>query len=108
MQVFALFVCMGLTLCWAQAPGDEEKRCTVQHSSPPSYPDTERNLMDSYNYEDLVPGNGTGSIIATAVWNDYSFDGNDVDGIIAPTYVSFFKSSKLVNVYVKLTHSGSN
>ena len=45
--------------------------------------------MDSYNYEDLVPGNGTGSIIATAVWNDYSYDGNDADGIIAPTYVSF-------------------
>ena len=78
-----------VSLCWAQAPGDEETRCTVQHSSPPTYPDTERNLMDSYNYEDLVPGNGTGSIITTAVWNDYSFDGNDVDGIIAPTYVSF-------------------
>ena len=63
--------------------------------------------MDSYSYEDLVPGNGTGSIIATAVWNDYSFDGNDADGIVAPTYVSFLPS-KLVNVYVKLTHSGSN
>ena len=45
--------------------------------------------MDSYSYEDLVPGNGTGSIIATAVWNDYSFDGNDADGIVSPTYVSF-------------------
>ena len=82
-----LLVCVK-ELC-AQAPGDEETRCTVQHSSPPSYPDTERNLMDSYNYEDLVPGNGTESIIATAVWNDYSFDGNDADGIVAPTYVSF-------------------
>ena len=35
-----------------------------------------------------MPGNGTGSIIATAVWNDYSFDGNDADGIVASTYVS--------------------
>ena len=51
--------------------------------------------MDSYNYEDLVPGNGTGSIIATAVWNDYSFDGNDADGIVAPTYVSLLFSQDM-------------
>ena len=69
-------------------PGDEETRC-VERNGAPSYPDTERNLMDSCNYEDLVPGNGTGSIIATAVWNDYSFDGNDADDFVAPTYVSF-------------------
>ena len=52
--------------------------------------------MDGYNYKDLVPGNGTGSIIATAVWNDYSFDGNDADGIVAPTYVSRLFSQRYV------------
>ena len=80
-----------VTLCWAQAPGDEETRCTVQHSSPPSYPDTERNLMDSYNYQNLLPGNGTGNpLLATAVWNDYSFDENDdIPAISSPTFVSY-------------------
>jgi hypothetical protein len=44
--------------------------------------------MDSYNYENLLPGNGTGnSPIATAVWNDFSFDGNDVTPeTLSPTY----------------------
>ena len=77
-------------LCWAQAPGDEDDRCTVNHSNPPQYPDNVRNLMDSYNYENLLPGNGTGnSPIATAVWNDFSYDGNDVTPeTLSPTYVS--------------------
>ena len=46
--------------------------------------------MDSYNYQNLLPGNGTGnSPIATAVWNDFSFDGNDVTPETNnPTYVS--------------------
>ena len=70
---------INLSLCWAQAPGDEHVRCTEEHSSPPTYPDTERNLMDSYNYEQLLPGNGTGDDpIPNAVWNDYSFDDNDI------------------------------
>ena len=75
---------------WAQAPGDEDDRCTVNHSNPPQYPDNVTNLMDSYNYENLLPGNGTGnSPIATAVWNDFSFDGNDVTPeTLSPTYVS--------------------
>ena len=63
------------------------RRQDVQFNTP--VPQHILTLMDGYNYEDLVPGNGTGSIITTAVWNDYSFDGNDADGIIAPTYVSF-------------------
>ncbi|CAI8048169.1 Ephrin type-A receptor 5 [Geodia barretti] len=44
--------------------------------------------MDSYSYENLLPGNGTGnSPIATAVWNDFSFDGNDVTPeTLSPTY----------------------
>ncbi|CAI8051431.1 Ephrin type-A receptor 4 [Geodia barretti] len=65
--VFALF-CVHLSLCWAQAPGDEDARF--------------------YSYENLLPGNGTGnSPIATAVWNDFSFDGNDVTPeTLSPTY----------------------
>jgi hypothetical protein len=83
-----IFLLLFVGLCWAQAPGDEDDRCTVNHSNPPQYPDTVRNLMDSYNYENLLPGNGTGnSPIATAVWNDFSFDGNDVTPeTLSPTY----------------------
>ena len=71
-EVRSLLVIAALTvLCWAQAPGDEDDRCTVNHSSPQQYPDNVTNLMDSYNYENLLPGNGTGnSPIATAVWNE--------------------------------------
>ena len=76
-------------LCWAQAPGDEADRCTTDHANTPQYPDTIRMLMDSYSYENLLPGNGTGSTpIADAIWNDFSFDGNDVTRTLRPTYVS--------------------
>ena len=76
-----------VSLTWAQAPGDEDALCST--ANPQVYPDTVKNLMDSYNYETLLPGNGTGnSPIATAVWNDFSFDGNDAIGTIHPTYVS--------------------
>ena len=87
---------MGLS--WAQAPGDEDARCTTEHSSPQVYPDTVRNLMDSYNYENLLPGNGTGNPpIATAVWNDFSFDGNDVTpDTTTPTYVSLLANCAAV------------
>ena len=62
---------------------------TTKHSNPQVYPDTVRNLMDSYNYVYLLPGNGTGnSPIATAVWNDFSFDDNDTTSTTTPTYVS--------------------
>ena len=76
--------------CSAQAPGDEDDRCTVDHTSPQVYPDTVRNLMDSYNYEQLLPGNGTGNlVIQSAVWNDRSYDGNDETNRNSPTYVSY-------------------
>ena len=60
--------------------------------------------MDSYNYENLLPGNGTGnSPIATAVWNDFSFDGNDATSTTSPTYVSvqlcFEVSCNIMNNY---------
>ena len=61
--------------------------------------------MDSYNYENLLPGNGTGnSPIATAVWNDFSFDGNDATSTTTPTYVSvqlcFGVSCNIMNIPV--------
>ena len=90
MEQFALL----LVIVWvarlhAQAPGDEAARCTTQHSSPPVYPDNERTLMDSYSYVNLLPGNGTGQPPEDdAVWNDRSYDGNDVDDTLNPTYVS--------------------
>ena len=63
-------------------------RCTSR-SDAPVYSDTERNLMDSYGYENLLPGNGTGlDPLPDAHWNDFSFDGNDVIDIRVPTYVS--------------------
>ena len=46
--------------------------------------------MDSYNYVNLLPGNGTGFALEDdAVWNDRSYDGNDVIDISNPTYVSY-------------------
>ena len=63
----------------SQAPGDEDDRCL---STPylHTYEDNAKILMDSYNYQRLLPGNGTGkSPIASALWNDRSFDD--------PTYV---------------------
>ena len=44
--------------------------------------------MDSNNYENLLPGNGTGNSPVAAVWNDMSFDGNDAVDTGDPTYVS--------------------
>ena len=47
-----------------------------------------KNLMDSYNYLQLLPGNGTGNPpIQNTVWNDRSVDGNDVISTLRPTYV---------------------
>ena len=72
----------------AQAPGDEDERCTSAEDAP-TYPDTVRNLMDSYNYVQLLPGSGTGNPpISDAVWTDRSVDGNDAIGTTSPTYVS--------------------
>ena len=82
-------MCLALSLCSAQAPGDEAARCTTDHSNPPIYPDNERTLMDSYSYVNLLPGNGTGQPPEDdAVWNDMSYDGNDVVDTLNPTYVS--------------------
>ena len=72
----------------AQAPDDANTQCT-QSEGAPTFPDNVKVLMDSYSYQQLLPGSGTGSPPATgAVWSDLSVDGNDVDRIINPTYVS--------------------
>ena len=77
-----------LSLCSAQAPSDEDERCTTAENAP-TYPDTVRNLMDSYNYVQLLPGSGTGNPpIEGAVWTDRSVDRNDAIGTTNPTYVS--------------------
>ena len=72
----------------AQAPGDEDADCTGAENAP-TYPNTVKNLMDSYNYLQLLPGNGTGNTpIQNAVWNDRSVDGNDATTTVNPTFVS--------------------
>ena len=71
----------------AQAPGDEDADCTGAENAP-TYPDTVKNLMDSYTYLQLLPGNGTGNTpIQNAVWNDRSVDGNDATTTVNPTFV---------------------
>ena len=85
-QVCALLF-LTLSPCSAQAPGDEDVLCTTVANTP-TYPDTVRNLMDSYNYAQLLPGSGTGNPpIEGAVWTDRSVDGNDVNHTSTPTYV---------------------
>ena len=95
-----------MTLCvgrlQAQAPGDEDNRCL---SSPyvHIYEDNVKILMDSYNYLQLLPGNGTGNPpIASALWNDRSFDGNDIDSTTAATYVRVYTISPHAHIHRSL------
>ena len=81
MSIYIYIICPDGDMC----PGDQSDRC-----SPQEYPDNERTLMDSYNYVNLLPGNGTGFAVEDdAVWNDRSYDENDVIDISNPTYVSY-------------------
>ena len=83
-QVCAPLLFLTLSPCSAQAPGDEDGQC-----SGGPYPNTVRNLMDSYNYEQLLRGSGTGNPpVEGAVWTDRSVDGNNVDSTVTATYVS--------------------
>ena len=87
MQVCRLLF-LTLSPCSAQAPGDEDEQCTGAEDAP-TYPDTVRNLMDSYNYVQLLPGSGTGNPpIEGAVWTDRSVDDNNTISTVNPTYVS--------------------
>ena len=80
-----------ISMVKSQAPGDEDNRCNSS-SFVHTYPDNVKVLMDSYNYEQLLPGNGTGNNvpISTAVWNDRSVDRNDVTSISTATYVRVY------------------
>jgi len=86
-QIFLLSVHIGL--CSAQAPGDENHTCFENHTYAHTYPDNWRVLMDSWNYEQLLPGH-SGQPIAGAVWTDASCDDNDDAQFpsITPPYVS--------------------
>ena len=79
-----------MSQCSAQAPGDTHSRCLEEDNLPPQPRDNWRMLLDSNNYESLLPGNGTtgNSPVANAVWNDMSFDNNDAVDTDNPTYVS--------------------
>ena len=60
-------------------------------------------LMDSYNYLQLLPGNGTGNPpIASALWNDRSFDGNDIISTTAATYVRIYTISPHAHIHSSL------
>ena len=79
-----------ISMVKSQAPGDEDNRCNSS-SFVHTYPDNVKVLMDSYNYEQLLPGNGTGNPpIASALWNDMSFDGNDIISTTRATYVRVY------------------
>ena len=93
-------ICMiTLSLCSAQAPGDEAARCTTDHDNPPVYPDNVRILMDSHSYVNLLPGNGTGYPLEDdAVWNDRSYDGNDEINTFNPTYVSVLHTTSCLHL----------
>ena len=76
--------------CSAQAPGDEDvTRCIESSTYAHTYPDNWKVLMDSWNYEQLLPGH-SGQPIAGAVWTDASCDDNDDARFpaITPPYVS--------------------
>ena len=75
-----VLVSLSLTPCsgiGGQAPGDEGDNCPVDHDDPPSYPDTVKNLMDSYSYyEHLLPPDGTGPL-----WNSRSIVTNEINTV---------------------------
>ena len=74
----------------AQAPGDEDvARCIESSTYAHTYPDNWNVLMDSWNYEQLLPGH-SGQPIAGAVWTDASCDNRDNAQFpsITPPYVS--------------------
>ena len=75
------------TSCSGTAPGDEDSRCVDQRKKP--YPENVKVLMNSRNYEELLPGHSDSPITDTA-WTDASCDLNDTvkNPFSTPPYVS--------------------
>ena len=93
-QVF-LLVC--ISTISAQAPGDEDERCTANDTS---YDATVKTLMDSFNYVNLL-SSGDNPAIMNTVWNEFSFDGRDQINYPKPTYVSL----AFVGTYILITRN---
>ena len=72
-SLWLLIGCM-LTVVAPQAPGDESEVCTVTLSSEGlnDHPPNEVPLMDSNNYEHLLPPH------TNPVWQQENMDGDDV------------------------------
>ena len=71
----------------AQAPGDEDELCTSNRTTADA---TERVLMDSYNYINLLQQHGSVSPLGqNTVWREMSFDEQDLSNSPEPTRVSF-------------------
>ena len=79
-----VFVSLSLSPCSGQAPGDEDDRCTVNHDNPPSYPDTVKNLMDSYSYYVHLLPDGTGP---GPLWNSRSIVTNEINTVSKEMHV---------------------
>ena len=77
------------TSCSGTAPGDEDSRCVDQRKKP--YPENVKVLMDSRNYEELLPGHSADPI-SDVPWTDVSCDSSDdVPNIFStPPYVSAY------------------
>ena len=75
-----------MVIGFREAPGDEDRPCRTGDDAP-TYPDTVRNLMDSYNYEHLLRDSGTDLSMKGGAWTERSVDGNDVLDTISPTSV---------------------
>ena len=86
-KLFFLFLALQLSTVYSTAPGDEDNRCVNQRTQP--YPENVKVLMDSRNYEQLLPGHAA-TPIAGAIWTDASCDTNDVvpSAFSTPPYVS--------------------
>ena len=72
-----------LLLLTAVVSGQQAPKC-----SGGPYPNNVKTLMDSYNYDQLLRGSGTGNTVEGAVWTDRSVDGNDIINTTVATYVS--------------------
>ena len=102
LQLCTVFLLLIVSQCSAQAPGDEDDRC-LRSPYVHIYEDDVKILMDSYNYLQLLPGNGTGNPpIASALWNDRSFDGNDIVSTTAATYVRVYTISPHAHIHRSL------